>query len=94
MDRGAEGHDHPALVLLEQRHRLVELFAAQLPGLQAGLRGGIGRLVTEFGQKATSDPAIVYTAVIGASVLGLAMACLVALADALFMRNRPKETEA
>ena len=62
--------------------------------ISTGLRGGIGRLVTEFGQKATSDPAIVYTAVIGASVLGLAMACLVALADALFMRNRPKETEA
>jgi NitT/TauT family transport system permease protein len=61
--------------------------------ISIGLRGGIGRLVTEFGQKATSDPAIVYTAVIGASALGLAMAGLVAVADVLFMRNRPKETE-
>jgi NitT/TauT family transport system permease protein len=62
--------------------------------ISIGLRGGIGRLVTEFGQKATSDPAIVYTAVIGASVLGLLMAGLVAVADALFMRNRPPEIEA
>lgn len=61
--------------------------------ISIGLRGGIGRLVTEFGQKATSDPAIVYTAVIGASVLGLMMAGLVAVADVLFMRNRPKEIE-
>lgn len=61
--------------------------------ISIGLRGGIGRLVTEFGQKATSDPAIVYTAVIGASVLGLMMAGLVAAADVLFMRNRPKEIE-
>lgn len=61
--------------------------------ISTGLRGGIGRLVTEFGQKATSDPAIVYTAVLGAAFLGLAMAGLVGLADVLFMRNRPKEVE-
>ncbi|MDP2293470.1 MAG: ABC transporter permease subunit [Actinomycetota bacterium] len=61
--------------------------------ISTGLRGGIGRLVTEFGQKATSDPAIVYTAVLGAAVLGLLMAGLIAIADAIFMRNRPKETE-
>lgn len=62
--------------------------------ISTGLRGGIGRLVTEFGQKATSDPAIVYTAVIGAAFLGLAMAGFVALADAFFMRNRLKEIPA
>jgi len=61
--------------------------------ISTGLRGGIGRLVTEFGQKATSDPAIVYTAVLGAAVLGLLMAGLIAIADAIFMRNRPKEIE-
>lgn len=61
--------------------------------ISTGLRGGIGRLVTEFGQKATSDPAIVYTAVLGAAFLGLAMAGLIGLADLLFMRNRPKEVE-
>ncbi len=61
--------------------------------ISTGLRGGIGRLVTEFGQKATSDPAIVYTAVLGASALGLAMAGLVVVTDLVVMRNRPKEVE-
>lgn len=61
--------------------------------ISTGLRGGIGRLVLEFAQKTTSDPAIVYTAVLGAAFLGLVMAGLVALADKAFMRNRPKELE-
>lgn len=59
--------------------------------ISTGLRGGIGRLVIEFGRATTSDPAIVYTAVLGAAFLGLVMAGLVALADAIVMRNRPKE---
>jgi NitT/TauT family transport system permease protein len=59
--------------------------------ISTGLRGGIGRLVIEFGRLTTSDPAIVYTAVIGASFLGLAMAGLVSLADIVLMRNRPRE---
>ena len=62
--------------------------------ISTGLRGGIGRLVIEFGRATTSDPAIVYTAVIGASFLGLVMAALVALADMFFMRNRPQEVVA
>lgn len=62
--------------------------------ISTGLRGGIGRLVIEFSQKATSDPAIVYSAVLGAAFLGLVMAGLVVLADMAFMRNRPKELEA
>ena len=62
--------------------------------ISTGLRGGIGRLVIEFGRATTSDPAIVYTAIIGAAVLGLIMAALVALADSYFMRNRPKESMA
>ena len=60
--------------------------------ISTGLRGGIGRLVIEFGRATTSDPAIVYTAIIGAAFVGLTMAALVAIADAVFMRNRPKET--
>jgi len=62
--------------------------------ISTGLRGGIGRLVIEFSQKTTGDPAIVYTAVLGAAFLGLVMAGLVAIADMVFMRNRPKEVEA
>ncbi len=59
--------------------------------ISIGLRGGIGRLVIEFARATTSDPAIVYTAIIGAAVLGLIMAALIAAADSFFMRNRPKE---
>jgi NitT/TauT family transport system permease protein len=59
--------------------------------ISTGLRGGIGRLVIEFGRATTSDPAIVYTAVIGAAFLGLVMAGLVAIVDVVLMRNRPRE---
>jgi NitT/TauT family transport system permease protein len=62
--------------------------------ISTGLRGGIGRLVIEFGRATTSDPAIVYTAVLGAACLGLIMAGLVAVVDAVLMRNRPKEVVA
>ncbi len=62
--------------------------------ISTGLRGGIGRLVIEFGRATTSDPAIVYTAVLGAALLGLMMAALVAIVDAVLMRNRPREVAA
>jgi NitT/TauT family transport system permease protein len=55
------------------------------------LKGGLGRLIIEYARQATSDPAIVYTALFGTAVLGLAMAGLVAALDVLMMRNRPKE---
>ncbi len=60
--------------------------------ISTGLKGGIGRLIIEYARQATGDPAKVFTAVFGAAGLGLAMAGLVALADVLLMRNRPKET--
>ncbi|KRO42569.1 MAG: ABC transporter permease [Acidimicrobium sp. BACL17 MAG-120823-bin42] len=60
--------------------------------ISTGLKGGIGRLIIEYARQATADPAKVFTAVFGAAGLGLAMAGLVALADVLLMRNRPKET--
>jgi NitT/TauT family transport system permease protein len=59
--------------------------------ISTGLRGGVGRLIIEYGRQTTSDPAKVYTAVFGAAALGLAMAGLVAAFDAVLMRNRPKE---
>jgi NitT/TauT family transport system permease protein len=55
------------------------------------LKGGLGRLIIEYARQATSDPAIVYTALFGTAVLGLAMAGLVAALDMVLMRNRPKE---
>lgn len=59
--------------------------------ISTGLKGGIGRLIIEYAREATADPAKVFTAVFGAAALGLSMAGLVALADVLLMRNRPKE---
>jgi NitT/TauT family transport system permease protein len=59
--------------------------------ISTGLAGGIGRLIIEYAREATADPAKVYTAVFGASALGLLMAGMVATADLLLMRNRPRE---
>ncbi|MGA0064348.1 MAG: ABC transporter permease [Ilumatobacteraceae bacterium] len=59
--------------------------------ISTGLKGGIGRLIIEYAREATGDPAKVYTAIFGAAVLGLTMAGVVALADTIVMRHRPKE---
>jgi NitT/TauT family transport system permease protein len=56
--------------------------------ISTGQRGGIGRLVIEYGRQATSDPEKVYTAVFGAAVLGLLMALLIGFADRAVMRGR------
>jgi NitT/TauT family transport system permease protein len=62
--------------------------------ISTGLRGGIGRLIIEYAREATSDPAKVYTAVLGAALLGLTMAGFVALLDKMLMRGRPVEDPA
>jgi len=62
--------------------------------ISTGLRGGIGRLIIEYGRQATSDPEKVYTAVFGAAALGLAMAGLVSAADGLIMRHRAQPEQA
>jgi NitT/TauT family transport system permease protein len=63
--------------------------------ISIGLRGGIGRLIIEYGRQATADPEKVYTAVFGAAALGLAMTGVVGATDSLAMRNRaPAEEEA
>jgi NitT/TauT family transport system permease protein len=59
--------------------------------ISTGTRGGIGRLIIEYSREATSDPAKVYTAIIGAAALGLVVAGLIALFDTYAMRNRPSE---
>jgi NitT/TauT family transport system permease protein len=53
-------------------------------------RGGVGRLILEYSRQATGDPPKVYAAMVGAAVLGLAMAGLVAIVDHVVMRNRPR----
>lgn len=59
--------------------------------ISLGRSGGIGRLTLEYSRAATSDPAKVYTALMGAAALGIAMALMVGALDAVASRNRPKE---
>jgi NitT/TauT family transport system permease protein len=56
--------------------------------ISTGTAGGIGRLVVEYSQEATSDPAKVYTAMLGAALLGLAVAGFVALVEWPLTRHR------
>jgi NitT/TauT family transport system permease protein len=56
--------------------------------ISTGLRGGVGRLIIEYARQASGDPAKMYTALLGAAVLGLAMFGLVSTVDALMMRGR------
>jgi NitT/TauT family transport system permease protein len=56
--------------------------------ISTGTRGGIGRLVIEYSREATSDPAKVYTAMLGAAVLGLCVAAFVSLLELPLMRHR------
>ncbi|MGN9911425.1 ABC transporter permease [Phytohabitans sp. LJ34] len=56
--------------------------------ISTGTRGGIGRLVIEYSREATADPAKVYTAMVGAALLGLAVAGLVGAAEFALNRRR------
>jgi NitT/TauT family transport system permease protein len=56
--------------------------------ISTGTRGGIGRLVIEYSREATTDPAKVYTAMVGAALLGLGVAGLVGLGEFLLSRRR------
>ncbi|WP_203817835.1 ABC transporter permease [Paractinoplanes ferrugineus] len=56
--------------------------------ISTGTRGGIGRLVIEYSREATSDPAKVYTAMLGAALLGLFVAGVVSLLEVPLMRHR------
>jgi NitT/TauT family transport system permease protein len=56
--------------------------------ISTGTRGGIGRLLIEYSREATSDPAKVYTAMLGAALLGLFVAGVVSLLEVPLMRHR------
>jgi NitT/TauT family transport system permease protein len=49
--------------------------------ISTGTRGGIGRLIIEYAQSATGDPSQMYAAILGAAVLGLVAAGVVALLE-------------
>jgi len=56
--------------------------------ISTGTEGGIGRLIIAYSQEATSDPAKVYTAMLGAALLGLLVAGAVSLLELPLMRHR------
>lgn len=58
--------------------------------ISSGMAGGIGRLILDYFQKATGDPARVFTAFLGAAALGLIVAALISLLEKVLLRNRPK----
>lgn len=60
--------------------------------ISSGTKGGVGRLILDYFQKATGDPAQVFTAFIGAAVLGLVVSGLIVVAERVLMRNRPTES--
>ena len=62
--------------------------------ISSGTKGGVGRLILDYFQKATGDPAQVFTAFIGAAMLGLVVSGLIVIAERVLMRNRPKESMA
>lgn len=55
--------------------------------ISTGTKGGIGRLVIEYSREATSDPAKVYTAMLGAALLGLFVTGVLAVAQRVFTRG-------
>lgn len=57
--------------------------------ISTGTRGGIGRLIIEYAQSATGDPARPWTAIVGAAGLGLVVAGLVSLLDVGLSRFNP-----
>ncbi|MEV6846873.1 ABC transporter permease subunit [Actinoplanes sp. NPDC051411] len=56
--------------------------------ISTGTRGGVGRLIIEYSREATTDPAKVYTAMLGAALLGLVVAGAVSLLELPLMRHR------
>jgi NitT/TauT family transport system permease protein len=55
--------------------------------ISIGLPGGIGRLIIDYFQKASGDPARVFTAFIGAACLGLLVAGLISVAERVLTRR-------
>lgn len=62
--------------------------------VSTGAKGGIGRLIIEYAQSGTSDPAKAYSPIAGAVVMGLAAAGIVALVAMTLGRFRKNEVAA
>ncbi len=79
------GHLIPALRL----GAAASVIGAIVAEISTGTRGGIGRLIIEYAQSATGDPAKPWTALLGAAALGLVVAGLVGLLDLSLSRFQP-----
>ena len=79
------GHLVPALRLAAAASVIGTIVAE----ISTGTRGGIGRLIIEYAQSATGDPARPWTAIVGAAGLGLVVAGLVSLLDLGLHRFHP-----
>jgi len=62
--------------------------------VSTGAKGGIGRLIIEYAQSGTSDPAKAFSPIAGAVVIGLAAAGIVALVALTLGRFRRNEVAA
>lgn len=79
------GHLVPALRL----GAAAAVIGAIVAEISTGTRGGIGRLIIEYAQAATGDPARPWTAIVGAAGLGLVVAALVGTLDVALARFNP-----
>ena len=62
--------------------------------VSTGAKGGIGRLIIEYAQSGSSDPAKAYSPIAVAVIMGLAAAGIVALAGLFLKRYRRNEVTA
>jgi NitT/TauT family transport system permease protein len=78
----------PHLVPAVRLAAAASVVGAIVAEISTGTRGGIGRLIIEYAQAATGDPSRMYTAILGAAVLGLVAAGVVGLLDVVLARYR------
>jgi NitT/TauT family transport system permease protein len=70
------------------------IIGAVVAEVSTGSKGGIGRLIIEFAQSGSSDPAKPYSPIAGAVLMGLAAAGIVAVIGLTLSRYRRNEVSA
>ncbi len=78
----------PYLIPALQLAAASSIVGAIVSEISIGAKGGVGRLILDYFQRASGDPAQVYTAFIGAALLGLVTVGLIKALEKLLMRNR------
>jgi NitT/TauT family transport system permease protein len=76
----------PFLIPAARLGAAAAVIGAIVAEISTGTRGGVGRLIIEYAQAATGDPSRMYTAILGAAVLGLVAAGAVGLLDLALRR--------